>query len=472
MKAPVLLCLFALALTRADESCPAEGCNGELGTWSDVSRDGLDALRNRAWQSMVDSLERVPEVQWDYSISPGAFVKRIAAARKPVILKGGPVTSWPAMSLWLNDSYLVEKINTSMTNVQVLENTKSVFRDTVENKYFEDDTGGGACENVQYKNASIENLLGPREPGRYYYFNLPISSWLTDEKTSDLGDLKLFELEINQKLKDFPTKYLQQVWFATPGVYAGLHYDTFDNFYTQIRGTKSFLMSPPKNHEKGNFFPFMHPCFRQSQFDQREKDKDGKLNVVNPEVLKDAKIAHLQPGDILFQPAMTLHSVLAGGNENLSISTNVFSGSPEFKAYDTIFQMGLPKPIAKDLSEGEVSVRDVNAFFTMLARIVLEVENPLGYWWSAVGQPRYSLLAERHGWQCFGSPIDCGCDLRVDPARAKEIIGHVKKINGKLRPIEDKGIRAFILANYIDALMAQIVETPAACAVLACCVSE
>ena len=33
----------------------------------------------------------------------------------------------------------------------------------------------------------------------------------------------------------FPTKMFQQIWLGTPGVVAELHYDLFDNFYTQVR---------------------------------------------------------------------------------------------------------------------------------------------------------------------------------------------------------------------------------------------
>ena len=57
------------------------------------------------------------------------------------------------------------------------------------------------------------------------------------------------------------------VWMGGKGVTAQTHYDWSFNFFAQIYGTKTFLLSPPSEFAKLKLFPSLHPSRRQSQVD-------------------------------------------------------------------------------------------------------------------------------------------------------------------------------------------------------------
>lgn len=56
------------------------------------------------------------------------------------------------------------------------------------------------------------------------------------------------------------------VWLSnSEGVTASPHYDMQDNFFIQLSGEKTFLMSPPSSFRLLNLYPSLHPRWRQAQ---------------------------------------------------------------------------------------------------------------------------------------------------------------------------------------------------------------
>eukprot|EP00004_Rigifila_ramosa_P008878 TRINITY_DN2033_c0_g3_i1.p3 TRINITY_DN2033_c0_g3~~TRINITY_DN2033_c0_g3_i1.p3 ORF type:complete len:240 (-),score=67.47 TRINITY_DN2033_c0_g3_i1:293-1012(-) len=104
------------------------------------------------------------------------------------------------------------------------------------------------------------------------------------------------------------------VWIGAGGVTAHTHYDSFHNFFVQIRGTKTFLMFPPEAAALQPF-PFLHPSHAQSQQD---------IFAVGPEAAGAFAgwRADLEPGDVLYLPPCWWHCVVA---TSLSVSVNIWS---------------------------------------------------------------------------------------------------------------------------------------------------
>ena len=91
-----------------------------------------------------------------------------------------------------------------------------------------------------------------------------------------------------------------------------------------LRGHCNSLVPPSpicRHHAAAGLFPTGHPCARQAQhpvaLGVTGWARDGGLQT-----------ATLRPGDILFQPALTLHAVEAGGDDPLSISVRTRAPFP------------------------------------------------------------------------------------------------------------------------------------------------
>jgi hypothetical protein len=90
------------------------------------------------------------------------------------------------------------------------------------------------------------------------------------------------------------------------------HVDESRNFYTQIRGEKTFLLWPPRAHRALRLYPESHPAYRQAQASLA--DAPPAWNVT------------LRAGDTLYIPPLHFHHASAGAAD-LSISASVWRES-------------------------------------------------------------------------------------------------------------------------------------------------
>ena len=81
------------------------------------------------------------------------------------------------------------------------------------------------------------------------------------------------------------------------------HYDEQQNMYCQIGGTKEVILYSPASWDQMYTFPLGHPCDRQCM-----------VNIKNPNLERCPRFAKakglravLQPGDMLYIPAMWFH---------------------------------------------------------------------------------------------------------------------------------------------------------------------
>lgn len=112
---------------------------------------------------------------------------------------------------------------------------------------------------------------------------------------------------------------IKNIWLSPKNKFAGLHYDSFDNFNLQLSGSKTFYICPPYTQ---NFY-------RGKVLQQRDHTSEVK-NIFNydpikyPEFepyLKEFYKAEIGVGDILYLPSFWWHQVHTGDSE-LSINLN------------------------------------------------------------------------------------------------------------------------------------------------------
>jgi ribosomal protein L16 Arg81 hydroxylase len=146
-------------------------------------------------------------------------------------------------------------------------------------------------------------------------------------------------IEFNQLL---PYGIVKQsnLWVGPGGTKAPLHMDPDDNFFLQLKGSKTFYLFSPADTQYiyANSSMSQKPEFSQIQASDIDhlkfpKAKQAKLRIVT-----------IKEGEILFLPAYWWHEVV-NGLEN-SISINLWCRPKFFGHYRGMRQL-LPKKIKK-----------------------------------------------------------------------------------------------------------------------------
>ena len=111
------------------------------------------------------------------------------------------------------------------------------------------------------------------------------------------------------------------MWIASAGTTTAAHYDSYHNFFVQLRGTKRFFLMPPSAAIALYTYPRLHPSYRQTQVDLTMRSNDPRLASTFPrmaELVKssrlgtgagklDAMVVDLEPGDVLYVPPYWFH---------------------------------------------------------------------------------------------------------------------------------------------------------------------
>ena len=162
-----------------------------------------------------------------------------------------------------------------------------------------------------------------------------------------------FELSANKKLEGFPPAGIMQLWVGTQNVTTKLHMDVFDNFYVQLAGKKQFLLADSAKAGAARLYPISHANARQSQLNLTSRAAHSLAKRLKGKVLE----ATLEAGDVLFQPALTLHQVTAATPApELSISANVFSVGPSTAAALEMLRLSLPVGMQQALTPDRARV--------------------------------------------------------------------------------------------------------------------
>ena len=134
-----------------------------------------------------------------------------------------------------------------------------------------------------------------------------------------------------------------RLWVAKVNATATPHYDTADNVFVQLGGSKTFLIATPEAHRFFRLHPVLHPSWRQSQRPYLIT-MQGLLQASREKKVPRSSLriwqVTLQPGDALFLPAYFSHSVTAGPD---SISLNAWIPSEAAVVYDEVRRL-VPMP--------------------------------------------------------------------------------------------------------------------------------
>ncbi|RUS75567.1 hypothetical protein EGW08_016661 [Elysia chlorotica] len=131
-----------------------------------------------------------------------------------------------------------------------------------------------------------------------------------------------------------PSQFFSSVFrIASKGAQIWTHYDVMDNLLIQVTGRKKVVLFPPTDVD----FLYM------------SGDKSRILNVDSPDLEKFPKFVHaqrfegtLEPGDVLFIPALWFHNMTY---LDFGVAVNVFWRHMEARLYDSKDPYGNKDPV-------------------------------------------------------------------------------------------------------------------------------
>lgn len=252
------------------------------------------------------------------------FVESIYPSRIPVIMRGMDIGDAPEK--WTPE-YLSSVIKDLPITVHVSPVTKMDF----------------VQKNFLYKTLGFDEFLNRcvkekqdnffHSAGEKYYLRS-----LGSDPRKDIADIRQQFPTLAKDIK-FPLFFKQESFFSSvfrissAGIQLWTHYDVMDNILIQITGHKRVALFPP------NDVLNMYMIGDKSEIidiDNVDYDKYPKFRDV------DWYECVLEPGDILFIPALWFHNVTA---LDFSISVNVFWKHLDDKCYDTKDVYGNKDPV-------------------------------------------------------------------------------------------------------------------------------
>lgn len=197
---------------------------------------------------------------------------------------------------------------------------------------------------------ALSMLQGTTNESLYYSGNI-----LGGKSFSSLiKNIDLYTL-INQQLFD---KVTAIVWIGSKDVIATPHYDSVNNIYVQLHGQKTFNLKSISAFDSLHMYGRYHPYACQSRFDELKNSSDYDCNICSIKKIimnsDDAVSNHiiprscqyndtftvtLNPGDILYIPAYTIHDTKAN---SASASISLWFDSKVLDVMDDVYSLPLP----------------------------------------------------------------------------------------------------------------------------------
>jgi tRNA wybutosine-synthesizing protein 5 len=244
------------------------------------------------------------------------FLQLIHPKREPALLRG--VDIGECISKWTTE-YLCEKIGNVNVKVHVSSSplmnfiNKNFLYKTLPFDELVKRASTPACEQKDY-------FL---TPGEFYY----LRSLGFDRRGRDISDIKKQFPHVADDIR-IPEFFDESCFFSSvfrissPGVQLWTHYDMMDNLLIQVRGRKRMALFSP--NDALNMY--------------LTGDKSQVLDIDNPDCKLYPKFLLVQryecimePGDIIFIPALWFHNALA---LDFGIAINVFWKNLKHELYD------------------------------------------------------------------------------------------------------------------------------------------
>ena len=253
------------------------------------------------------------------------FVNKIQPLRSPAILRGLDIGS--CREKW-SPEYLAESVGSKPVKIHVSETGQMNF----------------LTKNFQYKtlpfNELVKRCSQDQQPEHYlsptevYY----LRSLGNDSRGRDVANFELHypQLKEDVKMPNFledDTIFSSVLRVASKGVQLWTHYDVMDNLLVQVVGRKRAVLYSPDD------LPFLY----------LDGDKSRVVEIDQPDLTLYPDFVRatpwdciMEPGDILFIPALWFHNMTS---LDFSVAVNIFWRNLERDLYDQKDPYGNKDPL-------------------------------------------------------------------------------------------------------------------------------
>eukprot|EP00939_MAST-03C_sp_MAST-3C-sp1_P000386 g386.t1 len=273
--------------------------------------------------------------------------EKIVANGYPVLLKSDVVRSWNALNAWKHLDYLRKKIEEDeeliVTRVKVGDGSGDGTSFTLnDNRWPQASTIAAAVskgfDDTNMSTSELFDTLLARQktsqnadPSNFIqaFAELPFA---LEDDVSPASDL--FGSHEDRE------KSMRFLWLSSPGTTTHWHVDQDHNFFAQIVGRKRFTIVPGASFRSMYLYPRLSPLWHKSQVHARCPDLDRFPEYADVRPL----VAEVEPGDVLYIPALTFHNVETldaateghddGGSETHSYAISVSSWTHNMTTYD------------------------------------------------------------------------------------------------------------------------------------------
>ncbi|KAK7506779.1 hypothetical protein BaRGS_00002254 [Batillaria attramentaria] len=259
------------------------------------------------------TFQKVVTLDVHCSVNKHIFLEEIYPRRRPAILRG--VDIGPCKTKW-NVEYLAKHAGDKEVKIHVSSNPQMDF----------------IHKNFLYRSLPFSTLIKRSAESTHSEFFIDQDEVyylraLGDDPRKDIANIhqQFPDLAKDLNIPDFfePSKFFSSVFrIASKGLQLWTHYDIMDNMLIQVTGHKRVVLFSPQEAE--NLY--------------LDGDKSSVLDIDNPDLSKYPRFAHavrmegrLEPGDILFIPALWFHNVIS---EDAGVAVNVFWKHLSDEMYD------------------------------------------------------------------------------------------------------------------------------------------
>ncbi|KAF4465286.1 leucine carboxyl methyltransferase 2 [Fusarium albosuccineum] len=284
------------------------------------------------------SITKIPRIQ----LKPGDGVEELVQKRRPVIFEGldlgGCVEKW-------SPEYMVD----------CLGETKEIIIHECQS-----DTGklDFNSKNFRYITETFKVFMDKAAKGEGVYLRA-LSEQKPSETPANLADdfpSLAEDFKLPPELNHITDRSFSSILRISGRANMWLHYDVMANVYTQIRGSKRMILFPPTDV---NHLAFA-PGASSSSLDVFSALDKQQLSLTHPHE------AMLNPGDVLFLPAMWFHT--ATPTTDLSVAVNVF-----FRDLESGYSTGRDVYGNRDLAAYEKGRQDVTRIAKSFDRLPPEI---------------------------------------------------------------------------------------------------
>eukprot|EP00040_Diaphanoeca_grandis_P025443 m.140967 g.140967 ORF g.140967 m.140967 type:complete len:476 (+) comp30153_c0_seq2:376-1803(+) len=365
---------------------------------------------------------------------------------RPILFRNSAATTWPAVKLWQNVSYLVDTIGpTMMENVYSQPENISLFLNYDDTAMLAEDVGDIKNHTILKMNATTFFARATKFSKQHHF-----RYW-----SGNLDGVGLHQ-DINnvEILRPTPTKLKAlRGWFASKGVAAQLHYDTFHNTFVQVSGVKQFKLYPPTQLSNARLYPSLHPGYRQSQV------------VCDAEAacLPEESVITVEAGMAMYIPPFWLHSV---DSLTDTLSVNIWTEDPVLMAAEGIFKE--PIPFEPDWSHVRMATALVWYLDILIVEVLKESMITPALFYAEWLESRYSTLVDvsfgvdqnEKLWMPLTMPDGFHaseyCDFSQPKVPSNSLQNAALRIASRLSPLANE-IKIVFLQDLVEEMVSAIV---------------